>query len=173
MKRIFLGAVALSVLFAGCSSQDSSVKIQADAYRVSDQTALNAKLDHFNQQLETSFANFKKTHYSAFSTQNAVSVKNLNQLHMHAVSATALKTTKQAYCEMMNGYFADIYRLGYFNSTLLGHVNILNVDLEHAQSTFSSANAYYNFVMEQATTYRQAQQIMNFGCNLKSSLMIE
>ena len=167
------GIVLLAVLTAGlmaCTDQQPVVKVNAADYQVADQTSLENRLQARNTQFAEDFTAFKKAHSQAFSTQKPVTEADLKKLHMHAVGATALKPTKEAYCSMMNGYFSDIYRLGHFNLAYIETVAVLNGAGEDAQENFANPEAFYNLVMERATTYRQAQQLMGYGCNLKAAL---
>jgi len=45
-----------------------------------------------------------------------------------------------------------------------------NAPASNLKSKFANADAFYNFVLEEHTTYKQAQLGMGFGCNLRGAL---
>ena len=172
MKKTWALLVVITTGLIACADQKTSVQVNAADYQVADQATLEKRLQARNAQFAEDFTAFKKAHSHAFSTQKPVTEAELKKLHMHAVGATALKPTKEAYCSMMNGYFSDIYRLGHFNLAYIQNVTVLDRAAEDAQENFANPDAFYKLVMERATTYRQAQQLMGYGCNLKAALQL-
>ena len=75
-----------------------------------------------------------------------------------------------AYCDMMNGYFAEMYRLGHYNLNLVNDIQLPNAEKEDLKANFSTADQFYTFILDRYTSYRQVQQTMNYGCNLKAAL---
>ena len=171
-QTIGLCAVLMAGLTA-CSTEDKIPTVNAADYQVTDQASLHVRLQQLDQKFAQDFQGLKQQHNTAFSTQKTVTAQDLQQLHMHAVSTTSLKETKEAYCAVMNGYFSEVYRLGHFNLSHLANLKLLNVQPQDAQEDFANPEAFYNLVMDRATTYRQAQQTMGFGCNLKAALQFE
>jgi len=70
----------------------------------------------------------------------------------------------------MNGYFAEMYRLGHYNLELISDVDIPHTEQENLKQNFSSPEQFYDFIINRYSTYRQVQQTMNYGCNLKAAL---
>ena len=71
---------------------------------------------------------------------------------------------------MMNGYFAEMYRLGHYNLNLVNDIQLPNTEKEDLKANFSTADQFYTFILDRYTSYRQVQQTMNYGCNLKAAL---
>lgn len=171
MKPIFALTILTSLFFSACSSEKpQKAVIDPAVYRVKNADELQQKINLLNQQLAQDYQNFKKKEYIAFSDQSALDTNDLKTLSLHAVSSTSLKPTKEAYCTMMNTYFNELYRLGYYNLNLLNDVKMNNapqVDLKHK---FENTDQFYTFILEEHSTYKHAQQLMGFGCNLRGAL---
>ena len=116
------------------------------------------------------FKQFKQVENIAFAHQFPLDVNNLQTLNQHLVASTALKPTKIAYCDMMNGYFAELYRLGHYNLDFLKDVKLPRAEQENLAENFANAESYYDFILNRYTSYRQVQQTMGYGCNLKAAL---
>ena len=71
---------------------------------------------------------------------------------------------------MMNAYFADMYRLGHYNLELVDDIQLPNAANENLKDNFSNVDHFYTFILDRYTTYRQVQQTMGYGCNLKAAL---
>ena len=71
---------------------------------------------------------------------------------------------------MMNGYFAEMYHLGHQNLSLIGQLQLPHAQYEDLAKSFANADQFYDFILNRYTSYRQAQEIMGFGCNLKEAL---
>lgn len=71
---------------------------------------------------------------------------------------------------MMNGYFAEMYRLGHYNLNLVDKIQLPKAENEDLKSNFASSDQFYTFILDRYTAYRQVQQTMNYGCNLKAAL---
>lgn len=171
MKRIAAAAVFSSVLFTACSNQEpQQPAVNEAAYAAKDAQDLQQKINQLNMQFSENFKRFKQAESLAFSDQSALDVNNLKTLHLHTVSSTSLKPSKEAYCKMMNAYFNELYRLGHFNLNKLDGVKMNNAPASNLKSKFSNADAFYTFVLEEHTTYKQAQLGMGFGCNLRGAL---
>ena len=70
----------------------------------------------------------------------------------------------------MNGYFAEMYRLGHYNLELLDQIQLPQAQQENLKQNFANADNFYDFILNRYTSYRQVQQTMNYGCNLKAAL---
>lgn len=171
MKPLIFTILISIILVSACSSSEQpKTQIDPQQYKVQDVASLQQRFETLNQQLSKDYQAFKKTNNIAFSDQSVLDVNQLKTLNLHAVSSTSLKPVKQAYCEMMNGYFAEMYHLGHQNSKLIGQVKLPHVQDEDLSKSFADADQFYDFILNRYTTYRQAQEIMGFGCNLKAAL---
>ena len=171
MKPLILATLIASLALAACSSSEQhKTQINPEQYKVQDVASLQQRFDLLNQQLSSDYQTFKKNNNIAFSDQSVLDVNQLKTLNLHAVSSTSLKPVKQAYCEMMNEYFAEMYHLGHRNPKLIGQVKLPHAQDEDLSKSFADADQFYDFILNRYTTYRQAQEIMGFGCNLKAAL---
>ncbi|OTG70476.1 hypothetical protein B9T26_13875 [Acinetobacter sp. ANC 4169] len=171
MKPLILATLIASLALAACSSSEQhKTQINPEQYKVQDVASLQQRFDLLNQQLSSDYQTFKKNNNIAFSDQSVLDVNQLKTLNLHAVSSTSLKPVKQAYCEMMNEYFAEMYHLGHQNPKLIGQVKLPHAQDEDLSKSFADADQFYDFILNRYTTYRQAQEIMGFGCNLKAAL---
>ena len=158
------------MLVACSSSEQAAVKLDITQYQVADAGVLQQRFNHLNQQLSEDYQLFKRNNNIAFSDQSILDVNQLQSLHLHAVSRSSLKPVKQAYCEMMNDYFVQMYYLGHQNINLLSQTQWPKIKNQDLIKDFSSADQFYDFILNRYTHYRQAQEIMGFGCNLKEAL---
>lgn len=171
MKPLILATLIASLILSACSSSEQNkIQISPEQYKVQDIASLQQRFDGLNQQLSLDYQEFKKNNHIAFSDQSVLDINQLKTLDQHAVSRTSLKPVKQAYCDMMNGYFAEMYHLGNQNLNLIGQVQLPNMQAEDLTKSFANADQFYNFILNRYTSYRQAQEIMGFGCNLKAAL---
>ena len=171
MKPFVLATLILSVVLSACSSSEQQkIQIDPQKYKVQDAARLQQRFESLNQQLSKDYQAFKKSNNIAFSDQSLLDVNQLQTLNLHAVSSTSLKPVKQAYCQMMNGYFAEMYQLGHQNLNIIGHVKLPHAQGENLSKNFADADQFYDFILNRYTSYRQAQEIMGFGCNLKAAL---
>lgn len=171
MKPFVLATLILSVVLSACSSSEQQkIQIDPQKYKVQDAASLQQRFESLNQQLSKDYQAFKKSNNIAFSDQSLLDVNQLQTLNLHAVSSTSLKPVKQAYCQMMNGYFAEMYQLGHQNLNIIGHVKLPHAQGENLSKNFADADQFYDFILNRYTSYRQAQEIMGFGCNLKAAL---
>jgi outer membrane murein-binding lipoprotein Lpp len=171
MKPLILATLIASLALAACSSSEQhKTQINPEQYKVQDVASLQQRFDLLNQQLSSDYQTFKKNNNIAFSDQSVLDVNQLKTLNLHAVSSTSLKPVKQAYCEMMNEYFAEMYHWGHQNPKLIGQVKLPHAQDEDLSKSFADADQFYDFILNRYTTYRQAQEIMGFGCNLKAAL---
>ena len=171
IKPLICATLISSLLLSACSSSEQhKAPVDPQQYKVQDAASLQQRFETLNQQLSKNYQAFKKTNNIAFSDQSVLDVNQLKTLDQNAVSRTSLKPVKQAYCEMMNGYFAEIYHLGNQNLNLIGQVQLPNMQAEDLEKSFANADQFYDFILNRYTTYRQAQEIMGFGCNLKAAL---
>ncbi|KGT48383.1 hypothetical protein [Acinetobacter sp. HR7] len=168
--KVWLGTLALGLMLVACSQEPQKAEVDPKQYQVRSAQELQQRFEALNQKLAADFAQFKKVESIAFAHQFPLDVNNLQTLNQHLVASTALKPTKIAYCDMMNGYFAEMYRLGHFNLNLLNEVTLPNAKKENLKTDFSSADQFYTFILDRYTSYRQVQQVMNYGCNLKAAL---
>ena len=168
--KVGLGIAAVSLLFVACSNEQVQVKVDPTQYQVKSAQELQQRFEALNSKLTLDFAQFKKAESNAFAHQYAFDANELKKLNMHLVASTSLKPTKIAYCNMMNGYFVEMYRLGHFNLNLINDVKLPNSQNENLKNNFSSTDQFYNFILDRYTSYRQVQQTMNYGCNLKAAL---
>ena len=169
--RFILVTLILSTMLVACSSSEqTAVKLDITQYKVADAGVLQQRFNHLNQQLSEDYQLFKRNNNIAFSDQSILDVKQLQSLHLHAVSRSSLKPVKQAYCEMMNDYFVQMYHLGNQNLDLMPQIQLPHVAAQNLVKDFSSAAAFYDFVLNRYSSYRQAQEIMGLGCNLKHAL---
>ncbi len=67
-------------------------------------------------------------------------------------------------------YFAEMYRLGHFNLAMVKDLKLPNAGQEDWSQVFSNADQFYDFIINRYTTYKQAQETMQYGCNLKAAL---
>ena len=171
MKPLILTILISTILLSACSSSEQyKTQIDPQQYKVQDAASLQQRFETLNQQLSKNYQAFKKTNNIAFSDQSVLDANQLKTLDQNAVSRTSLKPVKQAYCEMMNGYFAEMYHLGNQNLSLIGQVQLPNMQAEDLEKSFANADQFYDFILNRYTTYRQAQEIMGYGCNLKAAL---
>lgn len=171
VMRFILGTLILSSMLVACSSSEqAAVKLDTTQYQVADAGVLQQRFNHLNQQLSEDYQLFKRNNNIAFSDQSILDVNQLQSLHLHAVSRSSLKPVKQAYCEMMNDYFVQMYYLGHQNINLLSQTQWPKIKNQDLIKDFSSADQFYDFILNRYTHYRQAQEIMGFGCNLKQAL---
>lgn len=171
MKPFVLATLILSVVLSACSSSEQQkIQIDPQKYKVQDAASLQQRFESLNQQLSKDYQAFKKSNNIAFSDQSLLDVNQLQTLNLHAVSSTSLKPVKQAYCQMMNGYFAEMYQLGHQNLNIIGQVKLPHTQGEKLSKNFADADQFYDFILNRYTSYRQAQEIMGFGCNLKAAL---
>lgn len=170
MRFILVTLILSSMLVACSSSEQAAVKLDTTQYQVADAGVLQQRFNHLNQQLSEDYQLFKKNNNIAFSDQSILDVNQLQSLHLHAVSRSSLKPVKQAYCEMMNDYFVQMYHLGNQNLDLMPQIQLPHVSAQNLAKDFSSAAAFYDFVLNRYSSYRQAQEIMGLGCNLKHAL---
>lgn len=171
MKPFVLATLILSVVLSACSSSEQQkIQIDPQKYKVQDAARLQQRFESLNQQLSKDYQAFKKSNNIAFSDQSLLDVNQLQTLNLHAVSSTSLKPVKQAYCQMMNGYFAEMYQLGHQNLNIIGQVKFPHAQGENLSKNFADADQFYDFILNRYTSYRQAQEIMGFGCNLKAAL---
>ena len=171
MKPFVLATLILSVVLSACSSSEQQkIQIDPQKYKVQDAARLQQRFESLNQQLSKDYQAFKKSNNIAFSDQSLLDVNQLQTLNLRAVSSTSLKPVKQAYCQMMNGYFAEMYQLGHQNLNIIGHVKLPHAQGENLSKNFADADQFYDFILNRYTSYRQAQEIMGFGCNLKAAL---
>lgn len=170
MKPIYAAVFLCAVLTACTQDQKPQAEIDAAAYRVQNTQDLQRKIDQLNAQFSKDFQNFKKTESLAFSDQSVLDVNNFKTLHLHAVSSTSLKPTKDAYCKMMNAYFNELYRLGHFNLNVLDGAVLNGKAQTGLKPKFAAADAFYAYALDDYSSYKQAQQIMGFGCNLRDAL---
>ncbi len=168
--KVWLNLAILSFALSACSPAPKSDVIDPAQYQVKTASELQQRFEQLNNQLNADFNQFKKVESNAFAHQFAFDANDLHKLNMHLVASTSLKSTKVAYCDMMNGYFREMYRLGHYNLNLINAVQLPNADKENLKNNFSSAEQFYNFILDRYTSYRQVQQTMNYGCNLKAAL---
>ena len=177
MKCYVTAAVLSSVLLAACSNGETSktdgskaMDVSAAAYTVQDAAKLQQRIAALNAELANSYQQMKRQNAYAFSDSSALNADDLTTLNVQAVSATALKPVKENYCTVMNGYFNELYRLGHFNLNLLDGIAMANAPKTGLRQQFENADTFYRFILEQHTSYKQAQQLMGFGCNLRAAL---
>ncbi|WP_227509891.1 hypothetical protein [Acinetobacter sp. NCu2D-2] len=158
-------------MFVGCQEQPKQ-QVNADHYRVQTVQELQQRFNHLNNKLTSDFTQFKKVESNAFAHQYPFDANNLQSLNQHLLASTALKSTKVAYCGMMNHYFAEMFRLGHYNLNLVDAIELPNAKAEDLKVSFNNADQFYDFILNRYTTYRQVQQTMNYGCNLKAALTV-
>ncbi|ENU63557.1 MULTISPECIES: hypothetical protein [Acinetobacter] len=168
--KVWLTSLALLTGLTACSEQPQKPVVDPAKYQVQTAQELQQRFDALNVQLAQDFQEFKKVESIAFAHQFPLDVNNLQSLNQHLVSSTALKPSKIAYCDMMNSYFADMYRLGHYNLELVDDIKLPNAKNENLKANFSDADRFYTFILDRYTTYRQVQQTMGYGCNLKAAL---
>ena len=168
--KVWLSTLALGLTLTACSQEPEKVEVDPAQYQVKNAQELQQRFDTLNQKLATDFSQFKKVESIAFEHQFPLDVNNLRTLNQHLVASTALKSSKMAYCDMMNGYFAEMYRLGHYNLNLVNDIQLPNTEKEDLKANFSTADQFYTFILDRYTSYRQVQQTMNYGCNLKAAL---
>lgn len=171
MKQLFIVATIFGIFLSGCNQDEASVQeIQPETYTVQSVQALEQRLVQLNEKLSADYLQMKQIYGYAFSNTTALDANNLKSLNVQAVSATALKPVKEHYCSLMNGYFAELYRLGRFNLTVVETIKLNNAPTKGLATQFVNTASFYQFVMEEHSTYKQAQQLMGFGCNLRAAL---
>lgn len=171
MKPILALTILSSLFFSACSSETpQKTEIDPAVYAVKNAAALQQRMNALNEQLAQNYQQFKQKEQIAFSDQSVLNSHDLKTLNLHAVSSTSLKPTKEAYCQMMNGYFNELYRLGHYNLNLLNDIQMNRAPTSDLKHKFENAEVFYQFILEEHTTYKQAQQIMGFGCNLRAAL---
>ena len=168
--KVWLTSLALLIGLTACSKEPQKPVVDPVKYQVQTAQELQQRFDALNSQLAQDFQKFKKLESIAFSHQFPLDVNNLQTLNRHLVSSTALKPSKIAYCDMMNAYFADMYRLGHYNLELVDDIQLPNAANENLKDNFSNVDHFYTFILYRYTTYRQVQQTMGYGCNLKAAL---
>ncbi len=125
MKSFVYSSLLVVCGLIACSNpQETQENIDPKQYQVQDAAALQQRIDALNAKLAQDFKQFKQVESIAFAHQFPLDVNNLQTLNQHLVASTALKPTKIAYCDMMNGYFAELYRLGHYNLDLLKDVKL-------------------------------------------------
>lgn len=169
MKIGFI-VVAAATLLTACAEHQQKVAIDVADYQVQSAAELQQRIDRLNTQFATDFLAFKKKEMNAFAHQFPLDTNNLKTLNQHLVASTSLKPTKVAYCDLMNGYFSNLYYLGHHNLNWVGQIQLANTQGENLKDNFSNPTQFYNFVMDRYTSYRQVQQTMGYGCNLKAAL---
>ncbi|WP_436915650.1 hypothetical protein [Acinetobacter gandensis] len=171
MKLFLASTVLTAVMLSACSANEQEKSaVNSQSYQVADATTLQQRFEQLNQKLANDFAQLKKMESLAFSDQSALDVTNLKTLNQHFVANTALKSSKVAYCNVMNGHFAEMYRLGHFNLAMVKDLKLPNAGQEDWSQVFSNADQFYDFIINRYTTYKQAQETMQYGCNLKAAL---
>ena len=171
MKPLLWTTLILSLGLVGCGeSTPEKAKIDETLYKVNNAQELQTRFTQLNEKLVTDFAQFKKVEHIAFSHQLPLDVNDLKTLNMHLVASTSLKPTKVAYCDLMNHHFAEMYRLGHYNLNLVKDVKLPQAETENLEHDFATADQFYDFIINRYTSYRQVQQVMNYGCNLKEAL---
>ena len=70
----------------------------------------------------------------------------------------------------MNGYFNELYRLGHYILNLLPAIKMNNAPKTGLKQKFENADQFYKFILDEHSSYKQAQQVMGFGCNLRGAL---
>lgn len=168
--KVGLSFVFTTVLLVGCGQEQPKVEVNASQYQVQSAQQLQQRFDALNSKLATDFAQFKKLESNAFAHQFPLDVNDLRTLNQHLVGSTSLKSTKVAYCEMMNSYFSEMYRLGHYNLNLVDQVKLPKAEKEDLKVNFNNADQFYTFILDRYTSYRQVQQTMGYGCNLKAAL---
>lgn len=171
--KLFLTTTMLltTIMLSACSADKQEKKtLNPQDYQVTDTAALQQRFEQLNQKLATDFTAFKKVESLAFSDQFALDTNNLQTLNQHFVASTALKSSKIAYCDLMNGYFTEMYHLGHFNLAMVKDLKLPNAGNEDLGQVFANADQFYDFIINRYTTYKQAQETMKYGCNLKAAL---
>ena len=170
MKIWMVLAVSTLLLMACSQPEQQQATVDVSQYKVQTSVELQQRFDALNAKLTEDFAHFKKVESNAFAHQFAFDANDLKSLNQHLLGSTALKNTKIAYCEMMNGYFAEMYHLGHHNLDMIEQVKLPKAEKEDLKANFSGADQFYTFILDRYTTYRQVQQTMGYGCNLKAAL---
>jgi len=174
MKFFHVVLISLSLVLLGACAEkrpDDFHSTPAD-YRVNSAVELQAKIDHLNQELQQQFLTFKSQYPDAFSDPKAeLDVHNLHTLNEHLVSRFALKNAKNGYCNMMNSYFVKMFQIGHQNLNLVEHLKLKHLPAhENLKEIFAQPENFYQFIINRYTSYRQVQETMNYGCNLKGAL---
>lgn len=159
-----------TLLLMACSKPPAKIEINSADYQVQSATQLQQRFDALNAKLASDFVRFKQVESNAFSHPFALDVHNLQTLNQHVPAGSSLKSTKVAYCTLMNDYFAQMYHLGHYNLHLVAQIQLPNTKNEDLNANFSSADQFYHFILDRYTSYRQVQQMMGYGCNLKAAL---
>ena len=171
MKPMFAATILSSLFISACFSEEQQkAEVDPKIYAAKDAQDLQRRIDQLNGRLAQEFRQFKQKESFAFSDQSALDTANLRTLNLHPVSSTSLKPTKEAYCVMMNGYFNELYRLGHYNLNLLDAVKMNNAPKTGLKQKFENADQFYKFILDEHSSYKQAQQVMGFGCNLRGTL---
>jgi hypothetical protein len=169
--KVWIGLALSALVLMGCSkSEEQHAPVDATQYKVQTREELQQRFDALNVKLTADFNRFKKVESNAFAHQFPFDANNLQSLNQHLVGSTSLKTTKVAYCDMMNGYFAEMYRLGHHNLDIIDQVKLPKAEKEDLAVNFNNPDQFYTFILDRYTTYRQVQQTMGYGCNLKAAL---
>ena len=134
--KIWLTSLALLVGLTACSQEAKKPVVDPVQYQVQTAPELQQRFDALNMKLAQDFQKFKKVESIAFSHQFPLDANNLQSLNRHLVSSTALKPSKIAYCDMMNTYFADMYRLGHYNLELVDEIKLPNASNENLKENF-------------------------------------
>lgn len=123
LKPLILATLISTLVLSACSSSEQNeTQIDPQKYQVQDVASLQQRFDLLNQNYRRIIKPLK-TNSIAFSDQSVFDSRQLKTLNLHAVSRTSLKPVKTAYCEMMNGYFAEMYHLGHQNLSLIGQLH--------------------------------------------------
>ena len=171
MKPLVLTTLTITLLLTACSnSEHEKQQVDVKAYQVQNAEELQFRFDQLNNQLALDFKRFKKDEHIAFAHQYPLDTNDLKTLNMHLVASTSLKPTKISYCELMNRYFTNMYRLGHYNVMLLDDIKLPRAENENLKNNFENPENFYDFIINRYTTYKQVQQIMGYGCNLKKAL---
>ncbi|RKG31103.1 hypothetical protein D7V32_09470 [Acinetobacter tianfuensis] len=171
MKPFMAAALIGSIFLVGCVEDNTPAQaLNPELYSVQNASQLQQKIADLNVKLADDYMQMKQMYGYAFSNTFALNADDLKTLNAQAVSATALKPVKEHYCSMMNGYFNELYRYGHFNQNLMDDVVLNNASAVGLADHFKNAASFYQFVMEEHSTYKQAQQLMGFGCNLRGAL---
>src|SRR5690606_28786579 len=166
-------SLALVAGFTPCTAQHQpDARVSPLQYHVNTAAELHQRFNTPNAQLAQDLQQLREVDSIAASHQIPLDIHNLQTLNQHPGSRTALKSSKLAYCDMMNAYFAGMYRLGHYNLDLVPAIQLPNAKEEDLKKNFSDSDQFYSFILDRYTTYRQVQQTMNYGCNLKAALSV-
>lgn len=171
MKPLHWTTLVISILLTACfDSEPKKALVDIKAYQVANAESLQDRFNQLNVKLVADFKQFKTVESLAFANQYPLDSNDLQTLDLHLVASTALKPTKIAYCNLMNGYFTEMYRLGHYNLSLVKDIQLPNAKQENLEQDFASPDQFYDFILNRYTSYRQVQLVMGYGCNLKAAL---